>query len=177
VSESERAIPTAPFVENVVRHQHDLVRFIRALGLRGADVDEILQQTMIRVWEKWNEFDPQRAFLPWVLKFAHLEVLKFRQKRAADRLVFSDELIGAIATDAQQDSGLFESQLEPLRRCLKRLEPGEYELMFAKYAQGLSAAELARRASTTVKAIYRRLDRIRLTLADCVRLGMIHPET
>lgn len=177
MSESEGTAPTAQFVENVVRHQHDLVRFLRALGLRGTDIDEVQQQTMMLVWEKWDEFDRSRTFLPWLLKFAHLEVLKLRQKRAADRLVFSDELLGAIAADAQQNVRLFESQLEPLRNCLKRLDPSEYELVFAKYAQGLSAAELADRARTTAKAIYRRLDRIRLLLTDCVRRQLIQPDT
>lgn len=176
VSGDRSGQPTSLFVELVVRHQHDVNRFIRILGLKGEDAEEVLQQTMVKVWEKWDEYDPDRDFLPWILKFAHLEVLKFRQRRTQERLIFNDEVLQAIAMESIQNPALYEAKLEVLRGCLQRLRRWDYELVLAKYGRGLSATELAAQASTTTKAIYRKLDRIRMALTECMRAGMVRSD-
>lgn len=161
--------PSGRFVELMLRHQHDLTRFLRALGVSGADVEETLQQTLTSLWEKWAEFDPERDFLPWAFKFAHLEALKLRHRQQRDHRIFSDELVALLAAEAEREDQLFQPRLEALRHCLRQLKAFDYDLMHAKYAHGLTAQQLARQTRLTVKAIYRRIDRIRNDLAICIR--------
>jgi hypothetical protein len=50
----------------------------------------------VRRWEKWDEYDDMRPFVPCAIRFANLQVLKWRQREARERLLFSDMLVEQI---------------------------------------------------------------------------------
>jgi len=85
--------PAAEFVRLWTRHQADVERYLFAIMPRANDVSEVLQNVSVALWEKWDKYEQQRPFIPWARKFAWIEVQKWRQRQAREKLVFSNELL------------------------------------------------------------------------------------
>ncbi|MCC9607127.1 sigma-70 family RNA polymerase sigma factor [Blastopirellula sp. JC732] len=165
---AEHPDPT-PFVELIVKHERALSGYIRSMLPRIDDVEEVWQATAIELWEKFDQYDPQREFLPWAQKFAYFEVLKFRRKAARDRMVFSEEVLQAVADTHAASTSKLEARSRALQGCMKKLSADELNLLRTRYETTTTIGMIADQLQTTTKTLYRRLDRIRDRLAQCVR--------
>ena len=76
---------TSDFVRLWTRHQAEVGRYVFMMIPRQADAAEVLQDVSVLLWKKWDQYDPERPFVPWAIRFAYLEVLKWRQKLARER--------------------------------------------------------------------------------------------
>lgn len=159
----------SPFVELIVRCERPLMRYIRTLVPNLVDAEEVWQATAIVLWEKFDEYDCQRDFLPWAQRFAYFEILKFRRTQARDRMVFSENVLQSLAEthDASRES--LDKRSLALQKCLNQLIPRDLALLRTRYETETRINDLAKSLQTTAKTLYRRLDRIRDRLAQCVR--------
>lgn len=167
-STSSHRDPT-PFVELIVKFERPLMRYIRSLVPRLDDAEEVWQATAIVLWEKFDEFDHEREFLPWAQKFAYFESLKLRRKIARDRMVFSESAMQVIADTHQASQDHLDRRSRALKTCMENLEGNDVALLRSRYDSEITIGELASQLETTAKTLYRRLDRIRDKLAQCVR--------
>lgn len=167
-SRSEQRDPTS-FVEMIVKYERPLMRYIRSLLPRIDDAEEVWQATAIVLWEKFDEFDHEREFLPWAQKFAYFESLKQRRKVARDRMVFSENAMQAIADTHAASQDKLDLRSKALQKCMESLVSGDVALLRSRYDSNTTIGELATKMNTTAKTLYRRLDRIRDKLAQCVR--------
>lgn len=158
-----------PFVELIVKHERALSRYIRSMLPRMGDVEEVWQATAIELWEKFDQYDSEREFLPWAQRFAYFEVLKFRRKAARDRMVFSEEVLQAVADTHAASNDKLAVRSRALQGCLKKLSADELNLLRTRYESTTTIGMIAEQLQTTAKTLYRRLDRIRQRLAECVQ--------
>lgn len=165
---SQSPDPT-PFVELIMKNERALTRYIRSLLPRIDDAEEVWQATAIELWEKFDQYDSSRDFLPWAQRFAYFEVLKFRRDAARDRMVFSEEALQAIADTHSAAQSKLEARSRALQNCLKKLSADEVQLLRSRYEAETTIGAIADKLQTTAKALYRRLDRIRERLAQCVQ--------
>lgn len=159
----------ADFAALIVRHDRPLLRYVMSLIPRRDDAEEVLQQTAAVLWERSAEYDHGRPFMPWALRFAYFEVLNFRKGMARDRLVFRADVLEAVAETRESMETELDQRREALRRCLERLPSHDRDLLQRRYCDSATVAALADEAGKTAKALYRRLDRIRELLAECVQ--------
>ena len=94
------------FVRLFAHHEPDLRRFIRSLLPTAVDADEVLQQTAIVIWRKFDQFDPQTNFMKWACVISRFEALAYRRKMARDRLVFREDVMSLMADEGEQEVDL-----------------------------------------------------------------------
>jgi RNA polymerase sigma-70 factor (ECF subfamily) len=156
------------FLALLLPSQQSIRNFIYSIHPEAGDLDDIMQDTAISLWEKFETYDRAREFLPWAMRLAYFEVLRFRKKRSRDRLVFSEELVELLAGEATE-----EESAEPVRQaldsCLCRLDNRSREVIEARYASGTSISDLASARRESVHALYRTLEKVRALLVSCVR--------
>lgn len=162
------------FAELLVRHDRELLRYIMTFIPRRDDAEEVLQRTAIVLWEKFGRYDDERSFLPWALRFAYFEVLNFRKQMARDRLIFSEEVIASLAETRRNHETELERRREALQQCMRKLNEADMALLQRRYCDSATIASLAEVAGRTVKSLYRRLDRIRELLIQCVDRRLSH---
>ncbi|MEW4452947.1 sigma-70 family RNA polymerase sigma factor [Bremerella sp. JC817] len=158
-----------PFVELIVKHERALMRYIRSMFPRPDDAEEVWQSTAIVLWEKFDEFDPERDFLPWAQRFAYFEGLRRRRKIARDRMVFSESAMQSLAETHDASREHLNRRSRALQDCVDQLTAQDASLLRSRYESEVTIGELAQQMQTTAKSLYRRLDRIRDKLAQCVR--------
>lgn len=160
--------PISSFVRLWTRHQAEVQRYVLTMLPSAPAAAEVLQEVSVRLWEKWTEYDQERPFVPWAIRFAYLEVLKWRQRQARERLVFSDELLEQIHAAYEDEAPLMEARRLALDGCLEKLTEQERRWVMRRYERHGSVQDEARREGMSLNQIYYALEQIRARLLDCI---------
>jgi RNA polymerase sigma-70 factor (ECF subfamily) len=162
---------SAEFVKQITRVQRQLYSFILSMVWNPADADDVLQQTNLVLWEKSGEFDSNRPFLPWAMRFGQLQAMAWlkRQQRQHQRIVFDDDLATLLADEAVADERVFEARQNALSSCLQKLRPEQRELIARRYEPEASVQALAEAVGISPKAVSDKLRRIRQALLECIQ--------
>ena len=156
------------FVARFAHYEPDLRRFIRSLLPTWTDVDEVVQQTAIVIWRKFDQYDPDTHFMKWACVIARFEALAYRRKMARDRLVFREDVLELMADEGVEELDTRRSEHEALEACLMELPEKQRQLITLAYTPGVKVKELAEEAGSTAAAFYMRLKRMRRQLMECV---------
>ncbi|MEP3481173.1 MAG: sigma-70 family RNA polymerase sigma factor [Fuerstiella sp.] len=156
------------FARLLVTHDRQLRRYIAMLLLQHDDVEEVLQRTAVVLWKKFEDYDPERDFLPWATRFAYFEVLNFRKEHARSKLVYTEDVMQQLTDMRERYSDELQKRQAALQDCLAKVSDGDRQLLDRRYDASASMKSLAAETGRTVKAIYRRLDRIRAAITECV---------
>ncbi len=170
-------------MENPDKKYEDFVRlFLQAEpGLRGllrvllpsvTDVDEVLQETSLVLWKKFDRFEMGTSFSAWASVIARFEVLKYRRERARDRHVFSDEVVELLGAQVVESGEALARERRALQTCLTKLRDTERALVTAVYTRGAAMKEAAEVTGRSVAAAYKALSRIRMALLQCIEREM-----
>jgi RNA polymerase sigma-70 factor (ECF subfamily) len=170
-SSSENSIPSRPseeFVQLFSRSQRRI--YLHVLGQVGNPdhADDILQETNVVIWSKFDRFELGTNFIAWSFQIANYEVLKYRDKRRSNKLVFSDDILESLATESEEQQDDLDLRRSALRECIKKLRPGDRELIETCYAPGSSGRDLAADLGRPSNSVYQSIGRIRKALFECV---------
>ena len=58
------------FLSLFLRSEREIFRYVAALVPNLTDAEDIVQQTAIALWEKFDAYDPSQPFTPWACRFA-----------------------------------------------------------------------------------------------------------
>ena len=150
------------------RHQHELFRYIFALLPHEEDARDVLQETNVALYRKFDEYDPDKPFLAWAYRFAYLEVLKQRERNQRGTRHLRRELIERLAREREQHEPILHARLQALEQCLEQLPPADRELIEQRYHGQARSAELVQQAGASRRTYFRKLDRIRQRLLECI---------
>ncbi len=160
--------PVSIFVELWTRYQEDVRRYVSMLIPRQGDVDDVLQELAVALLTKFTEYDSALPFIPWANRFAYLEVLKWRQKQARNRLVFSDELLAQLDQAIAEETPMLEIRRQALNDCLQKLTQRDRDLLLARYATHGAVQQAAKQRGIRVERLYRFVAKLRAVLLDCI---------
>lgn len=156
------------FVRHFTRAEPGLRAFLRALLPSTEDMEEVLQDTSLVLWKKFDTFELGTNFHAWACVIARFEVLKYRRTKARDRHVFREDIIELLADEAEDAAENMERERTALRECLAKLKERERTLVLAVYTRGAAITEAAELTNRTVAAAYKALSRIRQALLKCI---------
>jgi RNA polymerase sigma-70 factor (ECF subfamily) len=133
-------------------------------------VDEVMQAASLVMWRKIEELDAPEGFLPWGKVIVRFTALKHLRSQSRDPLVFDQDLIDLLATEAesagQEELG---RRQEALTRCLEALGSAGRKLALAPYQGHGYLTRIAEASGRTRNSIYKQIRRIRAKLEQCVR--------
>lgn len=157
------------FLRAFATHEPAIRAFIRRLLPTRADADDVMQETAIVLWEKFEELRPGADFRPWAFGIARFKVLAWLRDRRRDRLVLSEEAVALLADETARDEPQLAHQRAALELCAGKLVPDQRALLFAAYQPDSRIQEVAATSGRSVTGFYQWLHRTRRLLLDCVR--------
>ena len=159
-------------------HEEPVLRaFVRSLLPSWHDVDEVMQQTGIVIWNKFYQYEEGTNFMRWACVIARFEVLKYRRSKARERLVFREDLWELLAEEATDSAEMLQKERQALDECMQKLPDTDRALVGAAYAHGTSIKEVAESAGHSATAFYKKLHRIRLGLLGCIQRQLVKEGT
>lgn len=164
--------PSEEFIRAFTQSQRALYLYVLPLLGNASDADEVLQETNVVIWAKWQQFELGTNFLAWARAIARLEVFRFRRSRHHRLAFLGDELLDAVAHRAEIQSDQSEARQRALENCLNKLRPKDRELIRMRYAPGQNGDRVAAKLGRPANSVYQSLSRIRRVLFECVQHRM-----
>jgi RNA polymerase sigma-70 factor (ECF subfamily) len=136
--------------------------------------EDLLQQSALVLWQKFEQYDPGRPFLAWALGVARLEILNAARRRPGRSLMESD-LDGLVVGEYLRLESELPLRRQLLRLCLKHLPASMTEAVRLRYEEGSTLDQIAARLGKSLAAVKVTLHRARISLQDCVRMKASTP--
>lgn len=167
------------FLRLLLDHQDDIRALVASLVRNIQDRDDLFQEIVLTLWDKFEEYDRARSFGAWARGVAVNKVLQYRNRSGSMPTPFSPEAIAAIAEAFQRTQpARSETALDALEKCTEPLPEQTRRLLALRYAEWWPVAKIAEQAGTTPAAMSKTLARLRARLHDCIqsRLGRVRQE-
>ncbi len=157
------------FLSLFLRSEREIFRYVAALVPNVTDAEDIVQQAAVALWEKFDDYDPEKPFTPWACRFALNKARQWVERRQRWQALLDQGLAEGLALRRQELQPEFERRFRRLDDCLGKLPSAQRSLIEAYYYERIGAESLAERSGRTVAATYKMLQRIRHTLRRCVQ--------
>src|SRR3954470_22153012 len=69
------------FLSLFLRSEREVFRYVAALVPNMVDAEDIVQQTALALWEKFDAYDPSQPFTPWACRFALNKTKQWIERR------------------------------------------------------------------------------------------------
>jgi RNA polymerase sigma-70 factor, ECF subfamily len=144
----------------VEQYQYRLVRYLTYLLGRRDIVDDLVQETWLRVLERGHSYDGKSRFEPWLFTVARNLALDFVRKRSLSSLDTNESL----EPPASQAPSPFEQaarteDAQRLAHSLAALEPPTREALLLRFQEELSLEEIASVMDAPVSTVSSRIHR------------------
>ena len=156
------------FLRQFTQHHRRIFAYIGALMPNLADAEEVMQETSLVLWRKWDLFDPSGDFFHWGCGIALREVHRYRRAHGKGRLQFNDSLLEKIAVEHLSQSSLSEARQQALTDCSERLTADDRELVGLRYGENANLQVIAEQMGKPANTLYKALQRIRKQLLQCI---------
>jgi RNA polymerase sigma-70 factor (ECF subfamily) len=156
------------FLSLFLRSEREIFRYVAALVPNLTDAEDIVQQTALALWEKFDAYDPAQPFTPWACRFALNKTRQWIERRQRWQALLDRGLAEELAQRREELQPEFELRLKHLEGCLERLPQEQRSLVDGYYYERAGVETLAERHGRSPEATYKALQRIRRTLQLCL---------
>jgi len=156
------------FLSLFLRSEREVFRYVAALVPNVADAEDIVQQTALALWEKFDAYDPSQPFTPWACRFALNKTKQWIERRQRWQALLEGGLAEELAHRREELRPEVETRLKHLEGCLNKLPAEQREMVEGYYYRRDNVEKLAVESGRTVAAAYKTLQRIRQVLQTCI---------
>ncbi len=132
------------------------------------DVQDVLQETLLALWQNIDDFQPGTDFYAWSRRVAFHRVLTFRKQQRRHGIPCSDSFLAAIDSACSQKNDQFEDYLRFLDECVSKLADPDREILQARFQSQGTIKQAAEKLDRPANTVYKALARIYSVLAKCI---------
>src|ERR1044071_2689054 len=156
------------FLSLFLRSEREIFRYVAVLVPNVADVEDIVQQTALALWEKFEAYDSSQPFTPWACRFALNKTKQWIERRQRWQMLLAAGLAEELAQRREELRPEIETRLKHLEGCLSKLPEQQRSIVEGYYYRRDGIEKLAEESGRTVAAAYKTLQRIRQALQTCI---------
>jgi RNA polymerase sigma-70 factor (ECF subfamily) len=174
---------TAAFEALVRTHQQRIFAIVAGILRRREDIEDVVQQVLVKVYVSLPRFDLRSTFSTWVYKIAVNECYDYLRKKRVRKLVYEADLSeeqvrqfeaferGAMGSHspAPPDTARRVEMRQLVERMLEELDEEDRMMLVLKEVEGFSVEEIGRVLEVNVNTVKVRLFRARGRLMEIYR--------
>lgn len=164
------------YIQQMLAVQPQLHAYILALVLDASAADDVLQNTNLALCRKSDKFAEGTCFRSWAFSIAKIECFAYWRTRSRERFAAHDQMLDAIADQAQASIAETDELRQALRDCLSKLEPRQRQMLESRYEPGGSLKQVASIVGRPAASVSQTLYRIRQGLLNCVQAKLSQVE-
>jgi RNA polymerase sigma-70 factor (ECF subfamily) len=138
----------------LARYQEKLYWHIRRLVLVHEDADDILQNTMIKIWNGLSGFRETSGLYTWMYRIASNEAITFLKARQRERGILMDDpddlIKNRVKSDPYYDG---DAVFEKLQVLISQLPPKQQIVFKMKYFDDMTYEDMSVELKTSVGAL------------------------
>src|SRR5947209_10566387 len=109
------------FLSLFLGSEREVFRYVAALAPNVTDAEDIVQQTALSLWEKFDAYDPRQPFTPWACRFALNKAKQWIERRKRWQALLDGGLADELAQRREELRPELETRLRHLEGCLAKL--------------------------------------------------------
>jgi RNA polymerase sigma-70 factor (ECF subfamily) len=165
------------FEELVTRYGVRLLHFLRSRAGPSEDVEDLVQEPVLKAYRNIGRYDPRRRFSTWLYTIAfRLAVSRHRSRRVLplplDRREPEHPSPGPQEELIRKEEARRAGNIWTIARTLR---PSEYEVLWLRYAEEMPFKDIARTMKKSLVGVRVLLHRSRLRLAEKLRAPAASP--
>ena len=102
------------FIVELAAHQRRLYQYIFTLLPREHDADDVMQDTLMVLWRKFEQFDGATNFLAWARRVAYLQTRNYRRRNSRMTTILDNAVFEEIASRIESHSNLLQARQDAL---------------------------------------------------------------
>ena len=159
------------FVALMDRHMSAVTRCVRSIVRNPTDAEDVLQETVLKVWRGLSTFRSESSFRTWLTRVAMNQAMESHRRQGPSRSRRADVNLDAIAAarELQDESMIRAEVVRTVRSAVAGLSPKYRQVLTLCGLQDLSARETAQRLHSTIPAVKTRLFRGRRMLLAAIQ--------
>ena len=142
------------FTQLVKKYQEKIYWHIRRMVIDHADADDVLQNTLIKIWKGLENFREESQLFTWLYRIATNETLSFlaqQQRKATQSL---DEITESLANKVKADLHFNANQLEwRLQLAIQELPEKQRVVFHLRYYDAMPYEEMSKVLETSEGAL------------------------
>jgi RNA polymerase sigma-70 factor (ECF subfamily) len=171
---TDEKIKAAHFVELVEQGRSRLLGYIYALVLNFADAEDLYQQVVAVLWQKFDQYRPGTEFDIWAMCVAKFTVKNFVRRKRLSKVLFNENVVEQLIEDQTQIMNVSaSSRANALAHCLGFLSNGDRRLIELCYNEDNKIRDVAAVEGRTTESMYATLRRIRRALYHCIEKYLV----
>lgn len=152
----------------LTQHERRIYAYILSLVPRWSDADEISQETNVRLWQQFDEFEEGSDFGAWGCTIAYYQVLTFRKRVQREKRQFSENFMRLVRQESAAQAENNDERLLAMESCLDKLLPTQRNLLKQYYGGNSTIKQIASSLGRPIAGTYKSLARMREILHDCI---------
>ena len=120
------------FLSLFLRSEREIFRYVAALVPTVGDAEDIVQQTALALWEKFDSYDPSQPFTPWACRFALNKTRQWLERRQRWQALLQGGLAEELEQRREELRPEMEVRLKHLEGCVRKL-PTEQRSLVERY--------------------------------------------
>ena len=161
------------FISLFTTHERRLRAYVMTLVPRTCDVDDVMQQSNLVLWAKFDQYQPGTNFFAWGCSIARFEAKRFLFRQGRDAALFSEQFVDQVAARAEAITAELSDRRLALEQCLKTLQPTQRQMLGLRYQDGCSLETVAKSLNRSIDSTYKAISRLRHVLYDCITRRLV----
>jgi len=138
----------------IKKYQEKMYWHIRRMVIDHADADDILQNTLLKIWKGLENFREESQLFTWIYRIATNETLSFLAKEQRRSLVSLDQMGTVLEDKIKADSHFNPNQLEwKLQLAIQQLPEKQRLVFHLRYYDEMPYEEMSRVLDTSEGAL------------------------
>src|SRR6188508_1284241 len=121
------------FLSLFLRSEREIFRYVAALVPNVSDAEDIVQQTALALWEKFDAYDRSQPFTPWACRFALNKAKQWIERRQRWLALLEGGLAEELAQRREELRPETETRLKHLESCLGKLPEEQRSIVEGYY--------------------------------------------
>jgi RNA polymerase sigma-70 factor (ECF subfamily) len=153
------------------RYQPAAVAFLRKLGVRDRDVDDVCQEVFLQVFRNLSQFREEAELKTWMYRICASQASRYHRRWKVLSRLRDAFAPGAVEPSVPaNDAGALDAR-RGLDRALSRMNEGERLVFVLFELEGVPGSEVAEIAGCPLNTVWRRLHDGRRKLREALGLG------
>ena len=170
MAESDQTISHDRLIESLIsQHRVAIGSYLRAILPGVRDVEDILQDVTIVIWDKRETFREGTNFKAWAFSIARFTAMNAQGKFKRNAwLVFNDSALDLFSKDFEEAEQIFDPKKVALSHCLSKMRGADLNILRQRYISKVTLEEAAARIGRSAVALRVRLHKLRIQLRHCI---------
>ena len=140
--------------------------------------EDAYQDMLAKVFENAEIFEGPRHLRDWAWKVLRNRCYELIRQRKYQVTLLDESVLDLVDAELESRSSAdVAGRADALRECLERLTPRSRATIDLRYFEGLRGNQVAERLGSKPDAVYKSLQRIYVTLSDCIQAKLAPIET